>query len=71
LNEALLVSIHDWMDAGLRELYIYDQVHMNGPPEMGRHFWGHLPLSWMAGPGACEERNNDDDLGLIQHLEAA
>jgi hypothetical protein len=46
-------------------------MHMNGPPEMGRHFWGHLPLSWMAGPGACEERNNDDDLGLIQHLEAA
>jgi len=36
-----------WMDAGSRELYIYDQVHMSGPPEMGRHFWGHLPLSWM------------------------
>ena len=47
LNDALLVSIHDWKDAGSRELYIYDQVHMNGPPEMGRHFWGHLPLSWM------------------------
>ena len=49
LNDALLVSIHDCMDAGSRELYIYDQVHMNGPPEMGRHFWGHLPLSWMHG----------------------
>ena len=36
-----------WKDAGSRELYIYDQVHMNGPPEMGRHFWGHLPLAWM------------------------
>ena len=47
LNDALLVSIHDWKDAGSRELYIYDQVHMNGPPEIGRHFWGHLPLSWM------------------------
>ena len=47
LNDALLVSIHDWKDAGSRELYIYDQVHMNGPPEMGRHFWGHLPLAWM------------------------
>ena len=47
LNDALLVSIHDWKDAGSRELYIYDQVHMNGRPEMGRHFWGHLPLSWM------------------------
>ena len=23
---------------------------MNGPPEMGRHFWGHLPLSWMHEP---------------------
>ena len=47
LNDALLVSIHDWMDAGSRELCIYGQMHMNGPPEMGRHFWGHLPLSWM------------------------
>ena len=50
LPDALLVSIHDWKDAGSRELYIYDQVHMNGPPEMGRHFWGHLPLSWMHEP---------------------
>ena len=50
LNDALLVSIHGWKDAGSRELYIYDQVHMNGPPEMGRHFWGHLPLSWMHEP---------------------
>ena len=47
LNDALLLSFHDWMDAGSRELYIYDQVHMNGPPDMGQHFWGHLPLSWM------------------------
>ena len=50
LNDALLVSIRGWKDAGSRELYIYDQVHMNGPPEMGRHFWGHLPLSWMHEP---------------------
>ena len=45
LNDALLVFIHNWKDADSRELYIYDQVHMNDPPEMGRHFWGHLPLS--------------------------
>ena len=42
LNDAPLVSIHDWMDAGSRELYIYDQVHMNDPPEMGRHFSHYL-----------------------------
>ena len=47
LNDALLLSFHDWMDAGSRELYIYDQVFMNGPPDMGHHFWGHLSLSWM------------------------
>ena len=73
LNDALLLSIHDWMDAGSRELYIYDQVHMNGPPDMGRHFWGHLPLSWMRERTVdftlyyilfCNEDARDDDSPL-------
>ena len=47
LNDALLVSSDDWIDAGLKELYVYDRVHINGRPDMGRRFWGHLPLSSM------------------------
>ena len=48
LNNAVLVSIDDWVDAGSKELYIYNRVHAHGPPDMDRcRFWGHLPLSWM------------------------
>ena len=43
----VLVSIDDWVDAGSKDFYIYDKVHAHGPPDMGRRFWGHLPLSWM------------------------
>ena len=76
LNDALLVSIHGWKDAGSRELYIYDQVHMNGPSEMGRHFWGHLPLSWMHEPMLdftlyyilfSNEEAGDDDTNSTTH----
>ena len=47
LNSAVLVSIDNWVDAGSKDLYIYDKVHTHGPPDMGCRFWGHLPLSWM------------------------
>ena len=47
LKSAVLASIDDWVDAGSKDLYIYDKVHAHGPPDMGRRFWGHLPLSWM------------------------
>lgn len=42
---AVSVSIEDWVDAGSKDLYIYDKVHAHGPPDMGRRFWGHLPIT--------------------------
>ena len=30
-----------------KKLYVYGQVHMNGPPEMGCYFWGNLSLFWI------------------------
>ena len=41
-NNAVLVSIDDWVDAGSKELYIYNRVRAHGPPDMYRCFWGHL-----------------------------
>ena len=39
LNNAVLVSIDNWVDAGSKDLYIYDKVHAHDPPDMGRRFW--------------------------------
>ena len=47
LNNVKLVSIDDWVDAGSKDLYIYDKIYAYGPPEMVRRFWGDLPQSWM------------------------